>query len=386
MSNSVLDGLLVIDMSEVFQGPLAAQILGDFGADVIKIERPGSGEVLRNSDPDSAAKGLMSSHFAAANRNKRSIALDAKLPEDAATLEALLARADVLVHNFRPGVAERLGFGYEALHERNPRLIYAWASGFGDTGPLAEAGGQDLIIQSLSGMARESAADDGIPRFINPPAIDYASGQTLVQGILLALLERERTGKGQKVAVNLLDTALAIQSLEAATTLMHGVTTKWFDLAANFVFETSDGYLTVLGFFRPNPLQSLCKAMGLPDASTAPHLTTPDQQRIHRKEIGNILGDAFRALTTSEAHRRVAAEDLLCQPAQSLAEALAHPQIAASGLLIDAALPGGHKVRLVGNPLKLSDTAAQLRHGPPALDADRDEILAWLDRGKPLED
>jgi len=134
----------------------------------------------------------------------------------------------------------------------------------------------------------------------------------------------------------------------------------------------------VLGFFRPNPLQSLCKAMGLPDASTAPHLATPDQQRAHRTEIRDILGGAFRALTTTEAHRRVAAEDLLCQPAQSLAEALAHPQIAASGLLIDAPLPDGRNARLVGNPLKLSDNPARLRRGPPALDADRVEILQWL--------
>jgi len=378
MDKGVLDGLLVIDMSEVYQGPLAAQILGDFGADVIKVERAGSGEVLRSSDPASVRKGMMSSHFAAANRNKRSIALDAKSAEDMAMLMGLLARADVLIHNFRPGVAERLGIGYEALHTLNPRLIYAWASGFGETGPLSKAGGQDLIIQSLSGMARESAGADGLPHFVNPPAIDYASGQTLVQGILLALLNRQKTGQGQRVAINLLDTAVAIQSLEAATTLMHGTTTKWFDLAPNFVFETADGFLTVLGFFRENPLRLLCQALELPDASTAAHLATPEDQRQHREEIRTLLGDAFRALSTVEAHARVAAQDLLCAPAQSLAEALAHPQIAANGLLIDATLPGGEQVRLVGNPLTLSDTPARLRHHPPALDADRAEILDWL--------
>lgn len=378
MSEEILNGLVVVDMSEVFQGPLAAQILGDFGADVIKVERAGTGEALRLSDPESRAKAMMSSHFAAANRNKRSIALDAKSDSDNALLQSLLDRADVLVHNFRPGVAERLGIGYEALHERNPRLVYAWASGFGDTGPLAKAGGQDLIIQSLSGMARESAPVGGTPAFVNPPAIDYASGQTLMQGILLALLARQKTGKGQRVAVNLLDTAVAIQSLEAATTLMHGTTTKWFDLAPNFVFETQDGYLTVLGFFRPNPLQSLCKALGLRDASTAPHLATPEDQRINRAEIRDLLAPAFRALSTAEALARVSAEDLLCQPTQSLAEALAHPQIAASGLLIDAPLPDGQTVRLVGNPLKLSDNPARLRRGPPELNADRAEIEAWL--------
>lgn len=382
MTKGVLDGITVIDMSEVYQGPLAAQILGDFGADVIKIERPGAGEVLRTSDPASLKQGKMSSHFAATNRNKRSIALDVKVPADLELLLELLDRADVFIHNFRTGVAERLGIGYDQLRARNPRLIYAWASGFGEAGPLAKAGGQDLIIQSLSGMARESAGSSGMPQFVNPPAIDYASGQTMVQGILLSLLHRERTGEGQRVAINLLDTAVAIQSLEAATQMMHGVTTKWFGLAANFVFETKDGYLTVLGFFRPNPLRSLCEAVGVPDASNAEHLATPDLQREHREEVQEILGDAFRALTTAEAHAKVSAVDLLCAPAQSLAEALAHPQIAANGLLIDAHLPDGQEVRLVGNPLKLSETPARLRRDPPDLDADRAEILAWLDAGR----
>lgn len=379
MNTGILDGITVIDMSEVYQGPLAAQILGDFGADVIKVERAGTGEVMRTSDPASRAKSMMSSHYAAANRNKRSIALDAKEPADLEVLLAMIDRADVLIHNFRPGVAERLGIGFDALHARNPRLIYAWASGYGETGPLAKTGGQDLVIQSLSGIARESAGADGIPSFVNPPAIDYASGQTLVQGILLALLDRAKTGKGQRVAVSLFETAVAIQSLEASTTLMHGHTTKWFDLAPNFVFETADGYLTVLGFFRPNPLGSLCKALGLPDASTAAHLDTAEKQRANRPEIRELLAPAFRELTTAEALRRVTEQDLLCQPTQSLAEALAHPQIAATGLLIDVTLPDGQSARVVGNPLSLSQSPARLRRGPPALDADRTDILAWLE-------
>lgn len=375
----VLDGLLVVDLSEVYQGPLAAQSLGDFGADVIKVERSGGGEVMRTSDPQSVAKGLMSSHFAAVNRNKRSIALDLKSPDDLNVLRAILARADVLIHNYRPGVAERLGLDYETLRKSNPRLIYAWATGFGETGPLSKLGGQDIVIQSLSGMARESAGADGTPHYTNPPAIDFASGMTLVQGILLAIIDRQKTGEGQKVSINLLDTAVAVQSLEASTQLMHGKTTHWFELAPNFVFQTRDGWVTVLGFFRDNPLKSICNALGIVDASTAPHLTNANAQREHRPEIHALLAGHFRALDTADITARLIKEDLLCAPVQSLAEALAHPQLQANGMLTQVEIGGGVEARVVAHPLKLSASPQAIRRQPPQLDEHRNEILHWLE-------
>ncbi|KAB2919399.1 MAG: CoA transferase [Hyphomicrobiaceae bacterium] len=375
----VLDGLVVVDLSEVYQGPLAAQSLGDFGADVIKVERSGSGEVMRTSDPQSLAMKMMSSHFAAVNRNKRSIALDLKSADDLKILKLILDRADVLIHNYRPGVAERLGLDFETLRARNPRLIYAWATGFGETGPLSRLGGQDLIIQSLSGMARESVAANGKPHFTNPPAIDFASGMTLAQGILLALLHRERTGEGQKVSINLLDTAVAVQSLEASTQLMHGKTTHWFELAPNFVFETRDGWITVLGFFRENPLKSICSALGIADASAAPHLTNATAQREHRDEIHVLLADAFRALDTADIAARLIKEDLLCAPVQSLGEALAHPQLAANRTLTKVGIGNGTEATVVAHPLKLSGAPHSVRRNPPRLDEHRAEILRWVD-------
>lgn len=375
----VLDGLVVIDLSEVYQGPLAAQSLGDFGADVIKVERSGGGEVMRTSDPQSLAAGLMSSHFAAVNRNKRSIALDLKNAEDLDILKRILDRADVVIHNYRPGVAERLGLDFETLRKRNPRLIYAWATGFGETGPLSKLGGQDIIIQSLSGMARESAAASGSPHFTNPPAIDFASGMTLVQGILLALLHRERTGEGQKVSINLLDTAVAVQSLEASTQMMHGRTTHWFELAPNFVFETRDGWVTVLGFFRDNPLGSICRALGIEDASAAPHLVDAKAQREHREEIHALLADAFRSVETAGIVARLVEEDILCAPVQTLAEALAHPQIRENQMLTSVDIGGGRQANVVAHPLKLSSAPQGVRRHPPQLDEHREEILRWLE-------
>lgn len=379
----VLNGIRVVDLSEVYQGPLAAQSLGDFGADVIKVERAGSGEVLRGTDQHAREHGLMSSHFVAANRNKRSIALDLKSTDDIELLKKLIGRADVLIHNYRPGVAERLGLGYEQLSELNPRLIYASSSGFGETGPLAGMGGQDLVIQTLSGMAYESASSSGEPQFVNPPAIDFASGMVLVQGILLALLDRERTGLGQKVGTCLLDTAVAIQSLEGTTQLMYGNTTRWFDLALNLVLKTSDGWVTALGFFRENPLALLCAAVGIPDASEQPHLRTAEAQLAHREEIKQLLAGHFSRLTTAEAMQRLAAQDLLCAPVQSLAEALRHPQLRENRMLWSVSIKGQGEATVVGNPLKLSRTPATVRLSPPLLDEHKDEVLEWLADAQP---
>jgi crotonobetainyl-CoA:carnitine CoA-transferase CaiB-like acyl-CoA transferase len=377
-NTGVLGGRLVVEMSEVLQAPLAAQMLGDLGADVVKVERAG-GEILRRIDFAANEAGGMSSYFAAVNRNKRSIVLDLKSAEGKQDLKALLTRADVLVHNYRPGVLERLGFGYEDVKTFNPAIVYASASGFGATGPLAMRGGQDLILQSLSGMAMAAADVDGVPRFANVPAIDFASGTLLAQGVLAALLHRERTGEGQQVAVSLLDTAVAMQALEAASELMYGCETKWFARNLNFVMKTQDGWITVIGFFRSNPLALMCRAMGLPDASERPEFTGIEAQIAHRKEIGEMLAPLVARHTTEEAVRRFQDADVLCAPILNLAQAIRHPQVKHNGLLIRTPLPGRQDVELIGSALHLSETPPALRRGPPALDGDRDEIRdRWL--------
>ena len=249
----ILTGITVIELCEVYQGPLAGQSLGDFGARVIKVERPPTGDPMRG-EHYAVERNLMSSYFAATNRNKESICLDLKSEEGRSALHALLRTADVLLHNYRAGVMERLGFGYEALAEINPRLIYAGASGYGDSGPLAGLAGQDLLIQSITGIARKGTNSGATPNYLNVPLTDYASGMLLVQGVLLALIERMSSGRGQKVSISLFDTAVSMQSLEAASLLNYGYETRWFDLSLNFAMQVADGWVTVLGFFRQNPL------------------------------------------------------------------------------------------------------------------------------------
>ena len=219
---SILSGTVVLDLSEVYQAPLAAQVLGDFGATVIKIERPGSGEILRGYDSYATAHGGMSSYFAAVNRNKKSLTVDLKTDAGLSIVARLAASADVFLHNYRPGVMERLGIGYDQLRKANPRLVYAESSGYGETGPLSRNPGQDMAIQSISGIAMGNARPDGSPALVNTPVVDFAAGMILAQGVILALLERERSGLGQKVQTSLLNAAIAMQSLEAGSQLVYG--------------------------------------------------------------------------------------------------------------------------------------------------------------------
>ena len=379
-----LSGTLVIEMSEIFQAPLAAQTLGDLGADVIKVERPG-GDIMRRLDLVANARDGMSSYFAATNRNKLSICLDLKTDDGKRELSKLLAQADVFIHNYRPGVLEKLGFGYEDVRTRNPRLIYAWATAYGESGPLSSAPGQDIVLQSLSGMAMGSAGADGQPTFSNTPSVDFASGMLLAQGVMAALIARSKSGQGQRVRVSLLDTAVAMQSLAAASELMYGYETNWFTSNLNFVFQTKAGWLTVLGFFRDNPLALMCRAVGIENLTERHEFATLEDQLARRDEIARLLGEPVSRMSRDEALARFTAVDVLCAPALSLAEALGHAQVQHNGMVCAMPVPGGSTVQATAYPVHLSATPGTIRRGPPALDENRTEIHnRWLQR-KPAD-
>lgn len=366
-----LSGIKVIDFTQVMMGPCATQMLADYGADVIKIERAGAGDLSRTSiadDPD----GLDNPVFRSLNRNKRSIALDVRGPEGKAVIYELVRTADVVVNNFRAGVMERMGFGYEALSKINPRIICAFGSGFGQTGPFAHKGGQDILAQALSGVMHRRPNPDQKLSVYSTALADYSAGMHLVQSILLALLQRDRTGVGQQVSVSLYDSMLAMQMQEAAMWLQRQRDLNWGSFPLTGVFETTDGALVLVGAFKANPLQDICRALDLPDLSADPRHATFAAQVATKAELQARFAERFATDTTAYWLGRLEEQDLLCAPVQTIAEALASEQTAANGMIVGY----GDDMKLIGSPLTMDPSAFQLRRPPPRLGQHGSEVLA----------
>lgn len=376
-----LEGIQVLELCEVMQGPLAGQTLGDLGADVIKVERGPNGDAMRLLDRSAAENGWVSSYFAALNRNKRSIGLDLKTRDGMRILHRLLERTDVLIHNYRPDAVRRLGLSYADLVQHYPRLIHASASGFGTDGPLAHKPGQDMLAQSISGLARAFAAQ-GRRSVLNPTAhVDHASGMALVQGVLAALYERERSGHGQEVTVNLLDTAVSMQMMEVAAHTMYGEDLNWVTQWYGGTFDTTDGVVTVLGLFRDNALRLICSALGIEDLSLRPELATTELQARNREIANAVIAPVVARLSAAEALERFESADLLCTPQLTLREALRHPQVQHNGLLVEVEVAGQFQAQLVGYPVRLSRSPGTVRRPVPRLGQDTVEVLRELGFG-----
>ena len=376
-----LDGVRVLDFTQVMMGPCCTQMLGDYGADVIKIERAGWGDLSRWSvgeDPDGGNNPV----FASLNRNKRSVALDLKTAEDRAAVLRLVETSDVVVNNFRPGVMERMGFGYEDLSRINPRIVYAVGTGFGPDGPYARKGGQDVLAQAMSG-AMHRRSDPSVPLTVYPTALaDYAAGMHLVQGILLALMQREKTGEGQQIAVSLYNSMLAMQMQEAAVWMMRGRELNWAAMPLSGVFETLDGAVVMVGAFKQHPLRDICTALGIDDLSADPRYATLEQQKVHRSDLQAIFRSRFAAGATAHWLERLGGVDILCAPVMTLADALDDPQTACNDMVVELEPTAGGPVRLVASPIDMSAAPFAVRRAPPALGQHNDEVLASIRSGE----
>ena len=371
-----LAGIRVIDFTQVMMGPVATQVLGDYGADVIKIERPPTGDLSRTSIPDDPA-GLVGPVYCSLNRNKRSIVLDLKKPEERAALMELIRGADVVVNNFRAGVMERMGLGYDELKKINPRLIYAVGTGFGLTGPYAHKGGQDVLAQAMSGvMARRSRESDPLSVYATTFA-DYSAGMHLVQGVLLALLQREKTGRGQMFSVSLLDSMIAAQTQEAATHLMRGMELNWGAMPLSGVFETSDGALVLVGAFKQNPVKDIGAALDLPGLEDDPRFTTHALRVQNKTALQALFMQRFKANTTAHWIARLEEQDLLCAPVRTLGEALADEQATINGMIMQAE-GVSETVKVVGSPIHMADAPVTIRIPPATLGQHTEELLAEL--------
>ena len=363
-----LSGIKVVDFTQVMMGPVATQMLGDYGADVIKIERPPTGDLSRTSFPNDPA-GLQGPVFCSLNRNKRSIVLDLRRQEAKDAVLRLIDEADVVVNNFRAGVMERMGFSYEALSARNQRLIYAVGTGFGLTGPYAHKGGQDVLAQALSGVMHRRANADQPLAVLSTTFADYSAGMHMVQG--------QQTGKGQRISVSLFDSMLAAQTQEAAAQMMRGREVNWGAMPLTGVFETQDGALVMVGAFKADPLGDIAAALDLPGLKADPRFAGHELQVANKPALQALFAERFRTQTTAYWLARLEAQDLLCAPVRQLAEALADEQTAVNGMILEADGPT-ERVRVVGSPIHMEDAPVAIRIVPAALGEHTEAVLSEI--------
>ena len=356
-----LDGLRVLDLTSQLSGPYCAMLLGDLGADVIKLERPGVGDDARAVSPKIRGE---SAAFMTYNRNKRSITLDLKAPAGRTVGLALAARADVVLENFRPGATARLGLGYDHVRAINPRVIYCSISGFGQTGPYRERGGFDRIAQGMSGFMSISGEADGPPLPLPIPIADIGTGMFATIGILAALAARSRTGRGQHV-----DTSLG----EVPERLGPGHRAS----APYQAFRTKDSWIN-LGGGSPGFWPKICALLGVPELVDDPRFRTPGDRVRHRRELEALLQPRFEKETTATWLDRLEAEGVPAGPILTYDQVFADPQVVHREMAVPVDHPVAGRTRVLGIPIKLSDTPARIRRPAPTLGQHTDEVLSEL--------
>lgn len=369
---SALSGIKVLELSRVLAGPWCGMLLADLGAEVTKIESF-DGDDTRGMGPPYI--GAISAYFSCANRNKRSLCLDLHKPESAQVIAALVKDADVLIENFRTGTAERLGVGYEAMRALNPRLVYCSISGYGRTGPGATRAGYDYAVQAEGGLMAITGARDGTPNKAAVAVVDLATGQNAAIAILAALLQRERTGHGQQVAVSLFDTQLAWLANIGAGVLFTGEDApRYGNEHASIVpyqdFRASDQHF-VLTVANEKLWQALCECLGHPEWVADPRFCNNSRRVLHRAEVGAALQDVFGTRPLAHWLAELGRRGIPCAPINSVKQALDSPLARANGNIIEA---GG--IPMLASPLKLSDSPVTVRHAPPELGVHGREILA----------
>ena len=372
-----LHGIKVLDFSHQAAGPWCSTLLGDMGADVVKVEKPGRGDSIRYAGSIPFEVGSL--NFWGLNRNKRGIGVDLQNPAGRDLLERLALQADVVVENFRPGVMDRHGLGYEQLRPRNPRLVYCSITAFGPKGPLAQKPGMDLILQATGGIMGHTGETDGPPIKAAPPVADITSGIYGAYGILGALYERERSGVGQRVEVAMLDAVLSLYSDVATNVLSAGARYGKFgsghpDLVPYQAFRARDGWFIVAcltnAFWK-----RLAPALGRADLLEHPHFKGMKDRVEHRAEVVVTLSEIFA--TDDVAHWVALCEenDIPSCRVNRLEDILAHPQIASNAALAEASHPTLGRYRTLSPPVKLGATPSALDRGAPTLAQHTREVL-----------
>ncbi len=375
-----LAGITVLDFTRVLSGPYCTMALGDLGARVIKVEHPTRGDDTRHWGPPFL--GRESAYFLSINRNKESLSLDFKHPGGRAVIDRLLPRVDVIVENFRPGTLDPSGLDAATLTGRFPRLVYCSISGYGQTGPRAAEAGYDAVIQAEGGLMSVTGDADGPAYRLGVAITDIVSGLFAAQGVLAALFVRERTGRGQRVDIGMLDATAALLTYQGGIHFATGETpprlgNRHPTIAPYETFATLDGEI-VIAVGNDHIWRRFCSAAGLNELTDDPRFATNRNRIAHYDELRSLLARTLATATRSEWITRLTAAAVPCGSVRTVAEALGDPHLAAREMIRSLAHSTLGPIRVIGSPVKLSDTPADVRTAPPVLGEHTNTVLAEL--------
>ena len=384
-----LHGLRIFDLTRILAGPTCTQILGDLGADVVKVEQPGKGDDTRRFAPpylrDGAGKETgESAYFASSNRNKRSLTLDLANPEGQDLAKRLIAKSDVLVENFKTGGLKKYGLGYEQLKDQSPGLIYCSITGFGQTGPYAERPGYDVLIQAMGGFMSTTGEHDGVPQKSAVPIADLMAGMYAAVSINAALRHREVTEQGQYIDIGMLDTQVATMSILGLNYLATGTPPPRLGNAhPNIVpyqsFPTADGNI-IIAAANDEQFQRLCAFAGQPELAADEKFKTNTQRVRNRDELIPKLRQIIAEKPSKHWLDGLEANNVSSGPINDLEQVFNDPQVKARGMELEMTHPatGDGPVRLIASPIRMSATNPDYRHAPPMLGQHTDEVLKEL--------
>ena len=372
-----LDHIRILDLSRVLAGPFCTMILGDLGAEVIKVEGPGGSDETRKWGPP--FQNGVSAYYLCANRNKKSITVDLKTEEGKETIRRLVQEVDCLIHNFKTGTMEKFGLGYEELSKINPRLVYCSITGFGETGPYKHLPGYDFIIQGMSGLMSITGDEKSGPQKVGIAITDVVTGLYAAIGIQAALLEREKSGLGQKIDLSLYDSAVSVLINIGSNYLMSGqIPERLGNQHANIVpyqtFPTADGEM-VIAVGNDQQFKNLCIILEQPELAEDERFRTNPNRVKNRKTLVPILEEKIRKKTTEYWLPLLREKNIPCGPIQNVEEVTKDPQLKARGMFIETTHPTAGKIKMIGSPIKLSRTPVTLRYHPPNPGEHNDEIL-----------
>jgi crotonobetainyl-CoA:carnitine CoA-transferase CaiB-like acyl-CoA transferase len=373
-----LAGYRIVDLSAVISGPLATMMLADQGADVIKIENPEGGDHTRAV---SNRRGGFSASFLNNNRNKRSVAINLKDERGLEILKRLIAGADVLVQNFRPGVVERMGLGEAAVRRIAPQIVYVSISGFGERGPYAHKPVYDPLIQGLSGLTTvQAGSDEARPRLVRTIVPDKVTGLTAAQAITAGLLARERTGEGQHVRLSMLDSVVAFlwhSDMSSQTFVGDELPQQEAQSFIDLIYETADGYITV-AVQTDRQWQALTRALGRPSWLDDDRFRTPALRQENINERLALIQEVLRTRASAEWLERLDAEGVPCAPVLRRRDMIDHPQVLANEIVVESEHPGAGRLRQARPAARFSEAPFEIRSGAPALGQHTHEVLAEL--------